>query len=433
VKFEIICVIRGQFFSKQSRVFIIKTGQEHIGMNKQILIIICSLSLLWIFSCSEETIPVSTGEKPVISQIKVPGFWNINSLRLYKTEVWVNDPQGPKNLRGVYLTVHEVLGNNQVFADSLYDDGAYFNKGDGDVLAGDGVFSNQFPAIAITKNSSQAELIFRFIAIDKQNNVSQEMEMTINFIPNNPPEINQIFAPDSLSYMDEEVIFSITVSDSDGIDDITRAYFEIEDPVRQIIRFGQTLYNDGNFEIHGDLVEGDSIFSARISPDFLVGKKGDYNLIFHVVDNNEEENSREAIQSIYIENYQSEFLNFDIPESMIIPAESGTANIGLMQVEVNDPEGIADIDSVYFYSLKPDSNLAQNGLPFLMVDNGLPFNLDNPLIETGDEVAEDGIYSLSLLVYNGSLPGTYTFSFYIRDWAGNLTGPVKRTIELIEE
>jgi hypothetical protein len=411
----------------------IKIRQVYKGMNKLLLSIISIVLLIWIVSCSEETIPVSTGEKPVISEVNVPGFWNTHSERLYKTEVWVNDPQGPGNLSGVYLTVHEVSGNNQIFADSLYDDGAYFNKSDGDVLAGDGVFSNQFPATAVTKNSSQTEFIFRFIAIDKQNNVSQEKEMTVTFSANSPPEINQIFAPDSLSYLDEAVVFSISVSDSDGIDDITRAYFESEDPVRQITRFGQTLYNDGNFESHGDLVEGDSIFSARIFPNFLVGKKGDYNLIFHVVDNNEEENTREAIQSIYIENYQSEFVDFNIPESMMIPADSGFVNIGLMQVEVDDPEGIVDIDSVYFYSLKPDSNLAQNGLPFIMVDNGLPFNLNNPLVETGDETAEDGIYSLSLLVYYGSLPGTYTFSFYIRDWAGNLTGPVKRTIELIEQ
>jgi len=402
-------------------------------MNKLILSIICMVTLIWIVSCSEETIPVSTGEKPVISEVNVPGFWNTHSARLYKTEVHVNDPQGPGNLIGVYLTVHEISGNNQVFADSLYDDGAYINKSDGDVLAGDGVFSNQFPATAVTKNSSQTEFMFRFIAIDKQNNVSQEIEVTVNFSPNNPPEINQIFAPDSLSYLDENVVFSVVVSDSDGIDDITRAYFDSEDPVRQITRFGQTLYNDGNFEVHGDLVEGDSIFSAKISPNFLVGKKGDYNLIFHVVDTNEEENTKEAKQSIYIENFMSGFIDFNIPQSMVIPADSGFANIGLMQVEVDDPEGLADIDSVYFYSLKPDSNLAQNGLPFIMVDNGLPFNLNNPLIETGDEVAEDGIYSLSLLVYYGSLPGVYTFSFYIRDWAGNLSGPVKRTIELIEE
>jgi hypothetical protein len=103
-----------------------------------------------------------------------------------------------------------------------------------------------------------------------------------------------------------------------------------------------------------------------------------------------------------------------------------------MTAEITDPEGLADVDSVYFFSKKPDSTFANNGQPFVLVDNGIAFNPNNPLIETGDGTSGDGIYSLSLLVYNGSIPGDYTFSFYIRDKAGNLTGPVKKTLQLIQ-
>jgi hypothetical protein len=345
----------------------------------------------------------------------------------------VKDPQGPANLRGVHLIVSESAGGNEIFSDSLYDDGAHSNPNDGDVLAGDGVFSNRFRARDVINSSEQTEFVFRFQAIDQQNNISENWESTVTFSPNSPPEVTQINAPDSVSFLDVNTIITITVSDSDGIGDISRAYFESEDPIRKITNYEQALYNDGDFENHGDLVAGDSIYSAKLSENFFVGKKGDYNLIFHVEDVSEEQNIEEAKHSIYVENSVSEFLNFSIPESLTIPADSGIVNIGLMQVLVRDDEGLADIDSVYFYSLKPDSNLAQNGSPFIMVDNGFPLNLENPLIETGDFIAGDGVYSLSLLVYTGSLPGTYTFSFYIRDWAGNLAGPVKQTIELIEE
>ena len=95
---------------------------------------------------------------------------------------------------------------------------------------------------------------------------------------------------------------------------------------------------------------------------------------------------------VYIENFGSEFVVFDVPEVMLIPTVPGEVNRELMTAEVMDPEGLFDIDSVYFFSLKPDSTLANGGQPFILVDNGLPFNPDgNLFIETGDENADDGI------------------------------------------
>jgi hypothetical protein len=102
-----------------------------------------------------------------------------------------------------------------------------------------------------------------------------------------------------------------------------------------------------------------------------------------------------------------------------------------MTAEVLDPDGLADIDSVYFYSLKPDSTYANDGLPILLVDNGLPFNISNAGLEAGDLVAGDGTYSFSILTYHDTVTGLYTFSFFIRDKAGNLTGPVSKTINIL--
>ena len=56
----------------------------------------------------------------------------------------------------------------------------------------------------------------------------------------------------------------------------------------------------------------------------------------------------------------------------------------------------------------------------------------NLWVETGDEVAGDGIYSLSIFADYTSTSGVYTFSFYIRDKVGNLTGPVKKTLLLTQ-
>ncbi len=383
-------------------------------------------------SCSEEKNPVSTGVNPVISKVKLQDTWSPQSSSFYKTEVWVNDPQGLDNLAGVYLTVHESPGGDEIFSDSLYDEGAYYYPEAGDVLAGDGVFSNRFQTSDILKSVDQADYIFRFIAFDKQNHESQIWKNIVTFGPNSPPVIHQISAPDSLSFQNENTIFSITVSDSDGIEDIAQAYFESENLTKGFTKYEQDLYNDGDFENHGDLIAGDSIFSTRIFPEFLAGKKGVYNLIFHVQDTNEEENINEAKHLIYIENFESQFINLNVPDAISIPTRPGEFNRKLMTAEVTDPEGLADIDSVYFFSLKPDSVLANKGQPIIMVDNGLPYNPGNPSVETGDETSGDGIYSFSLLVNNESIPGEYTFSFYIRDKAGNLAGPVKKTLQLTQ-
>ncbi|MCK4559328.1 MAG: hypothetical protein KAV45_06055 [Calditrichia bacterium] len=401
--------------------------------NKLLFSSILIIFLLWMLSCSEEKNPVATGVNPVISKVKLQDKWSTQSSGFYKTEVWVNDPQGLGNLTGVYLTVHESSGGKEIFSDSLYDEGSYHYPEAGDVLAGDGVFSNRFQTADISESVDQAEYIFRFIAFDMQNHESQIWENLITFGPNSPPVIHQISAPDSLSFQNENTIFSITVSDSDGIEDIAQAYFESKSLNRGFTLYEQELYNDGDFENHGDLLAGDSIFSTRILPEFLAGKKGQYDLIFHVEDTNEEQNMAEAKHLIYIENFKSEFVAFDIPDVILIPPGSGEINRELITAEVSDPEGLADIDSVYFFSLKPDSSLANNGQPFIMVDNGLPYNPGGNLwIETGDETAGDGIYSLSIFADNTSLPGVYTFSFFIRDKAGNLTGPVKKTLQLTQ-
>jgi hypothetical protein len=385
---------------------------------------------LWILSCSEERIPITTGEVPVISKVKFRDKWSTQSSGLYKTEVWVNDPQGLDNLSGVYLTVHESSGGEEIFSDSLYDEGSHYYPDAGDVLAGDGVFSNRFQTTDISQSIDQADYIFRFVAFDKQNNESQIWENLVVFGPNSPPVIHQISAPDSISSPIENIAISIKVSDGDGIEDITYSYFESENLAKGYTLFEQELYNDGDFENHGDLVANDSVFSTILLPDFFASKEGLFNLIFHVEDTYEEVNIEESKHLVIIVNSASRFVSFDLPEVISIPPTPGEFNRELMTVEVSDPDGLADIDSVYFFSMKPDSSLANNGQPFILVDNGFAYNPENPLVETGDDTSGDGIYSLSLLVYSDSSLGEYTFSFYIRDKAGNLTGPVKKFLEL---
>ncbi len=401
-------------------------------MNKKILPHLFILVII-IFSigCSKEDNPVSLGVVPSITKLKLPDKWNIRTSPNYKIEVWATDPQGMSNLSGVQMTITESSSGNQIFIDSLYDDGAYYHINDGDVLAGDGVYSNNYRPSDINQALDEAEYLFQFKAVDKQHNESQVLEYPVFFGPNSRPQVQRISAPDFIQSGISDVIFSITASDSDGTDDIIISFFESENLEKGYKKFEQYLYNDGNLTNHGDETANDSVFSTKINFDFLSGKQGRYNLLFYVEDSFGERNTEVATHEVVIGNEPGEFLQINVPEQMNLPITVDDYNRELMTTEVSDPDGLADIDSVYFYSLKPDSTFANDGLPILLVDNGLSFNINNAGVETGDLDPGDGIYSFSILTYQDTITGLYTFSFYIRDKAGNLTGPVIKTINIL--
>jgi hypothetical protein len=381
-------------------------------------------------NCNEESEnPVTTGETPQISKISIPDKWNTLTAVKYKIEVTVTDPQGFADLAGAYFTVESISTGEVFFTDSLYDDGSYYFPS-GDVLAGDGIFSNRYETRSIASPLSEEGYMFSFLAVDKHNHESAIEQQTVFFGPDSRPQIQSVTAPDSLTTTINDIIMNITVSDSDGVDDIMTAFFESQKSDAGFTKFEQYLYNDGDFINNGDITAGDSVFSARLNPDFVSGKQGNYRLLFYVQDTYGELNDIAAEHLLYIGNLPGKFLQITAPDTLQIPSGLGSYNRGLLTASVSDPEGLSDIDSVYFFSLKPDSTYANNGLPFLMVDNGQPFNILNPLVESGDSIAGDGIYSLSLLVYDDANPGLYTFTFYMRDKAGNLSSPAQKKIHL---
>ncbi len=137
------------------------------------------------------------------------------------------------------------------------------------------------------------------------------------------------------------------------------------------------------------------------------------------------------------DNLPGSIIKTDVPDSIKIPA-TGQINRALVRAWAEDPNGLKDVDSVYFYSLKPDGFFAFEGNPFPMVDNGKPFVFDNFFEETGDEEADDGIYSFSMLIFNSPpifpkpLTGTYIFTFYTKDKSGELSTAVIDSIKVYE-
>ena len=384
---------------------------------------------LFMNSCNEDTNPpLGTGENPSIIEINMQEKWSIHATQPYKIEVKVEDPQGRNDIAVVQFSVYD--SDISIYSDSLYDDGAFYHEKDGDVVAGDGIFTNRFLPEQICTTDIGGTFVFKFIASDRAGNNSKVAEKVIVFSANYAPHILHISAPDSYPWSISQVVVQIAVADSNGIDDVVHAFFESKEITSGLTKFEEFLYNDGDLDTHGDALAGDSLFSAKLDSTFGVAKKGAYDLLFFAQDSYGGKNILVPSHRITVENAAPLFKSINVPSSIHRPETD--YNRVLMSVEVADAQGLADIDSVYFYSLRPDSTWANNGIPLLLVDNGLQFNPGNPIIETGDEEAGDGKYSFSLIVESDFELGTYTFFIYIRDKAGNLVGPQSRQITIIE-
>ncbi|MFC2089060.1 hypothetical protein ACFLSX_05600, partial [Calditrichota bacterium] len=109
-----------------------------------------------------------------------------------------------------------------------------------------------------------------------------------------------------------------------------------------------------------------------------------------------------------------------VPDSIERPGTPGNTTPFELNAVVQDPQGLADIDSVYFLSEKPDGNFSGNGFRFEMKDDGSA--------QFGDDQANDGEYSIIIEIGNSNDLGLYIFHFYIRDKVGHLTAVTRDSI-----
>jgi hypothetical protein len=377
--------------------------------------------IAFLIACDEETSPTKVGTDPVIEEITMRDKWNSASTLLSKIEVKVTDPQGFTNISGVLMEVTNQSNNQVVFSDSLYDDGAFYFTQDGDVIANDGIYSNQYSSEQILSGAGDGDYEFSFHAFDKDNHQSSSFEQLAIFGPNARPVIVNVTAPDTLYSGTTGQIFEVAVNDDDGIDDISRVYFESQKDGSTTQIYEIDLFNDGNFNDHGDLFANDSIYTMKLDSTFAAGKIDPYIFHFYVEDSFNELNANDVSAGIQIENFAGTILSTSVPDSIEKPTTPGNTVPFELNATVTDPQGLADVDSVYFLSEKPDGTFSGSGFHFILYDDG---DMQN----RGDDVANDGEYSLVIQIADSNDPGIYKFYFYMRDHVGHLTSVSKDSI-----
>jgi len=96
--------------------------------------------------------------------------------------------------------------------------------------------------------------------------------------------------------------------------------------------------------------------------------------------------------------------NVQAPDTVTLSGETQEIDVYL---SASDPDGPDDIRLVYFNSFLP-SGAPSSQNPFQMYDDG-------NLPDHGDASANDGIYSLRIVLPPGTSSGTYRFEFHARD------------------
>ena len=373
------------------------------------------MTALLVVSCSDKTENVQVDTDPVIKQVRVTPNWNLAERDANYVEAEIYDPQGTADVKAVTVTIKNSTGT-VLLTDSLFDDGAYFHPSDGDVIAGDGVFRNQFDA-ATDVDTSAGDYFIEINASDLDGNAAAEPgEAMVVFGYSYPVEFKNIQTPDTLKSGSDDRFFYVTLSHPKGIDAIKEVKFKLYNSTMTSILQESVMFNDGDFDKSGDVTAGDSVYSYRINKSFAAGRIGNYKILFESKDQFQKIEQSEA-ENIFLENEVGSIIQTSVPDQLQRPSSA------ILNVTVQDPQGLVDIDSVYFYSKKPDGTLAGNGMAFLMFDDGDYTN-------HGDTIAKDGIYSLRVQIGTSNAAGTYEFSFFMRDKVGHLTPATKELIEV---
>ncbi len=232
--------------------------------------------------------------------------------------------------------------------------------------------------------------------------------------------VKSITSPANFVYTqsDSNLVVSIELDDKKNIDQVWLSAASLD---KELVVTDQiNMEDDGITSVTGDLNEGDNIYTAKI-PMSKELPNGEYVIDFYVnknVNNYSVETNKVGAQIFNYNNNQSP-LN-PVISNLVIPVLVARGESFIFTMKVNDQNGLADIDMMFFKLFRPDGTLAPDTKNsrdyFTMVDNG-----DAVL---GDQTANDGIYSFKNSFGESSQTGKWRFEFQAKDREGLLSNTI---------
>jgi hypothetical protein len=233
---------------------------------------------------------------------------------------------------------------------------------------------------------------------------------------NFPPVLSNLSAPLSVT-VGGNFLLQLKVIDPNGPEDIKEVNFEIFDSQGNKVLSDSTngistfkMFDDGK---SGDKISKDGIYSAN----FAFNKNVDldtWKFIFYAVDVENSISDTLETEITTTENFPPAISNLDIPQEVERDA------FFPFSILVEDPNGLSDIDSVYYQLFDPSGNLIRNS------ENISKFPLfdDGDISINGDETAEDGTYTVVLRFPETVNTGDWEFRFNAVDKAGQLSNTI---------
>jgi hypothetical protein len=216
------------------------------------------------------------------------------------------------------------------------------------------------------------------------------------------------------------------VSDPEGISNLREVSVGVYRPKSQDLIKTAPLFDNG---IAPDAIAGDGTFTGVVAFNILRSDIGDFRV--EVTATNKTELSSNSVSvplAVVRLNKPPMLSDLTAPDSVSI---GSPYLLFTLTIRANDPDGLGDIQKVFFNSFRPDGSPATNN-PFQMYDDGSESQIfPAPVFTSGDAVKGDGVYTLKIILFpNDPLTGiptqrgVYRFEFQATDRSGAVSNTI---------
>lgn len=266
-------------------------------------------------------------------------------------------------------------------------------------------------------------------------NVLSVLSITNSF--NNAPQLTSLVVADTSVIQtgkDTAIVkISVRAQDQQGLNDIKNVNANILS-LDGRYSVSVQLHDDGGTTnvspyllTSGDLTAGDGIYTIQVP--FLKKHVSTY-LLQVTARDSASALSNTLSKQFSIKNQINNkpvLSNVVMPDTAKVPPGNDTTFVKV-SIAVNDVEGLDDIYSVYFTSLRPDNTPAGT---FIMYDDGSIAPQPQFNLRSGDDTARDGFYTLTIPLTRGTVVPTYRdFVFQAKDRAGEVSSTITKRIYL---
>jgi hypothetical protein len=371
------------------------------------------LGALLMTDCSVKNPVQKEAAALLLSNLSIPDTLYLQSDDNTPFSVKATHSEGVKAILSVRAFVTRIDAQTVLYQDTLQDDGS-----GGDVVPGDGTFSGRLSLTFVQGQSATYRM--SVVCEDVHQNVSDTLSSSFAVVDGerkSPPMLYECSLSDTLNADSlGHVFMTIRAEDPQGSEDIDSVFFQIFQPLSPVPFYQSQLWDDGQ---SGDLIPGDGIFTFQGNLEDTLKSRGVHTFRFQAVDQSGLF-SDAKVKEVFIDqiNYPPVLSNISAPDTVILSTSGDTLFIS---VDVHDPQGLADIQKVYFNSTKPDGTPA-SGNPFFMYDDG----------SGGDVTPDDGTYSLEVIITTEAQRGVYQFDFYAEDYSGAVSGSLSHFVTIID-